>query len=174
MKFNKCAMAAVMALGVSSFAYAAKDQGHGKVTFTGSIIDAPCSVHPDSEDQVVNLGQISNVALKNQGKSNPRNFDIKLENCDITTLKTVTTTFSGAKAAGNAKLIGLAGTASGAGVAISHNGAVVELGKPTGPLTLSNGDTTIHFAAYLQGESASSAIVPGDFSAVANWTLAYQ
>ena len=43
MKLNKIMMAAVIAFGASSFAQAA-DQGHGKVTFTGSIIDAPCSI----------------------------------------------------------------------------------------------------------------------------------
>ncbi|MBH3259862.1 type 1 fimbrial protein [Serratia marcescens] len=173
MKLNKIMLAAAMALGVSSFAHAA-DQGHGKVTFTGSIIDAPCSISPDSKDQVVDLGQISNVALKGGGKSNPRNFDIKLEQCDTATLKTVTTTFSGVASAGNANLLGIAGTASGAGVAITHNGEAVKLGESTKPFTLVDGDNTIHFAAHLQGEGASAAIVPGDFTAVANWTLAYQ
>ncbi|HGM6401966.1 TPA: fimbrial protein [Serratia marcescens] len=174
MSFNKVMVTALMTMGMVNFAHAATDQGHGKVTFTGAIIDAPCSVSPDSVDQVVNLGQISNKVLEKMGKSNPRDFDIKLENCDTATLKTVTTTFSGVGSANNPKLLGIAGSASGAGVAISHNGAVVELGKPTMPFILANGDSTIHFAAYLQGESASAAIVPGDFSAVANWTLAYQ
>ena len=45
MKLNQIMLAAVMAFGVSSLAHAAvKDQGHGKVTFNGSIIDAPCSI----------------------------------------------------------------------------------------------------------------------------------
>lgn len=43
MKLNKIMLATVLAFGVSSLANAA-DQGHGKVTFTGSIIDAPCSL----------------------------------------------------------------------------------------------------------------------------------
>ncbi|MBU5899673.1 fimbrial protein, partial [Vibrio cholerae O1] len=77
-----------------SFAQAA-DQGHGKVNFIGSIIDAPCSIAPESIDQTVDLGQVSNVALKNGGSSNPRSFDIKLEQCDTTTLKSVSTTFTG-------------------------------------------------------------------------------
>lgn len=63
MKLNKIMLAAVMAFGVSSLAHAA-DQGHGKVTFSGSIIDAPCSIAPESLDQTVELGAISNVALK--------------------------------------------------------------------------------------------------------------
>ncbi|SNY79820.1 fimbrial protein [Enterobacter sp. CC120223-11] len=173
MNLNKIMLATAMTLCVSSFAHAA-DQGRGKVTFTGSIIDAPCSIHPDSEDQVVNLGQVSNVALKDGGKSIPRNFDIKLEQCDVATLKTVTTTFSGVASANNADLLGIAGSASGAGVAITHNGSVVKLGDATTPFILANGDSTIHFAAHLQGEGKANAIVPGDFTAVANWTLAYQ
>lgn len=77
------------------------DQGHGKVTFTGSIIDAPCSISPETVDQTVDMGQVSNVALKNGGKSAPRQFDIKLEQCDNSTLKTVTTTFEGKASAAN-------------------------------------------------------------------------
>ncbi|MGP2706387.1 fimbrial protein, partial [Serratia marcescens] len=84
MKLNKIMLTAVLAFGVSSLAHAA-DQGHGKVTFTGSIIDAPCSISPETVDQTVDMGQVSNVALKNGGKSAPRQFDIKLEQCDNST-----------------------------------------------------------------------------------------
>ncbi|WP_332459523.1 fimbrial protein, partial [Serratia marcescens] len=82
MKLNKIMMAAVLAFGVASVAHA-KDQGHGTVTFKGAIIDAPCSITPETVDQTVNLGQISNVALKNGGQSSPKNFVIKLENCEL-------------------------------------------------------------------------------------------
>lgn len=174
MKMSKIMLAVAMVLGTSTIAHAADDQGSGKVTFTGSIIDAPCSIAPESEDQVVDLGQVSSVALKDMGKSNPRDFDIKLEQCDTETMKTVSTTFSGAESANNSELLGIAGTASGAGVAISYGGDVVKLGEASQPLNLIDGDNTIHFAAYLQGESESATIVPGDFSAVANWTLDYQ
>ncbi|WP_162873675.1 fimbrial protein, partial [Klebsiella pneumoniae] len=70
------------------------------------IIDAPCSIAPESIDQTVDLGQVSNVALKNGGKSNPRPFEIKLEQCDITTLKTVKTTFSGVASSTDKDLLG--------------------------------------------------------------------
>ncbi|MEX7634670.1 fimbrial protein, partial [Serratia marcescens] len=117
---------------------------------------------------------VSNVALKNGGKSNPRPFEIKLEQCDITTLKTVKTTFSGVASSTDKDLLGIAGTASGAGVAISYNGQPIKLGEATTAQTLNTGNNTLHFAAYLQGEGASAAIVPGDFTAVADFTLAYQ
>ncbi|HIE3988130.1 fimbrial protein [Serratia nevei] len=183
MKLNKIMLAAVMALGVSSVAHAA-DQGHGKVTFSGSIIDAPCSIAPDSLDQTVELGAISNVALKEGGKSTPRNFQIKLENCDLITEtkdgktknNTVALTFSGSASAVDAKLLGITGTAKGAGIAITDGaGNNIELGKPSNARELQNGSNTLSFAAYLQGATASTtAIVPGEFQSVADFTLAYQ
>ncbi|CDG14995.1 fimbrial protein [Serratia marcescens subsp. marcescens Db11] len=179
MKLNKIMLAAVMAFGVSSLAHAA-DQGHGKVTFSGSIIDAPCSISPESLDQTVELGAISNVALKNGGKSTPRNFDIKLENCELTTVapgknNTVSLTFTGAASAVDSKLLGITGTAKGAGIAITDgSGNDIVLGQKTNAQTLQNGANTLSFAAYLQGGNASTAVVPGEFQSVADFTLAYQ
>lgn len=173
MKLNKIMLAAVMVFGAASFAQAA-DQGHGKVKFKGSIIDAPCSIAPDSIEQTVDLGQVSNVALKDGGTSTPHPFEIKLEQCDIATLKSVTTTFTGAASPTNKDLLGITGTASGAGIVISYGGKPIELGKATATQTLNEGNNSLSFAAYLQGEGASAAVVPGDFSAVADFTLAYQ
>jgi len=182
MKLNKIMLAAVMAFGVSSVAHAAvKDQGHGKVTFSGSIIDAPCSIAPESLDQTVELGAISNVALKGGGKSTPRNFQIKLENCELTTEapgknNTVSLTFSGSASEADSKLLGITGTAKGAGIAITDGaGSNIELGKPSKARELQNGANTLSFAAYLQGAAASTAvIVPGEFQSVADFTLAYE
>ncbi|BEN13848.1 fimbrial A protein [Serratia marcescens] len=180
MKLNKIMLAAVMAFGVSSLAHAA-DQGHGKVTFSGSIIDAPCSIAPESLDQTVELGAISNVALKSGGKSTPRNFQIKLENCDLITTdpgknNTVELTFSGSASAANDKLLGITGTAKGAGIAITDGaGNDIALGKPSKARELQNGANTLSFAAYLQGATASTAVItPGEFQSVADFTLAYQ
>ena len=176
MKLNKIMLAAVMALGVSSLAHAA-DQGHGNVTFSGSIIDAPCSIAPDSLDQTVELGAISNVALKNGGGSNPRPFSIKLENCELTEAKkSVALTFSGAKSAADETLLGITGSAKGAGIAITDGaGTIITLGTPSKAQGLLNGSNTLAFSAYLKGASASNAVItPGDFQSVADFTLAYQ
>ncbi|ANS43582.1 fimbrial protein [Serratia inhibens] len=174
MKLNKIMLATVLAFGVSSMAHAA-DQGQGKVTFTGSIIDAPCSIAPESVDQTVDMGQISNVALKNGGKSMPRQFEIKLEQCDTTTMKTVTTTFNGDSSSANPDLLGIIGNASGASIAITDMASnLIKLGEATPPQTLNDGNNTLRFAAYLQGDGASAAIVPGDFTAIADFKLAYQ
>lgn len=176
MKMNKPLLAAAVILGMSSLAHAA-DQGHGKVTFTGSIIDAPCSIAPESIDQTVELGQISNAALKDSGQSTPKNFTIKLEDCSFGTpaaKNKVQVTFTGMESAAGNGLLGISGNAKGASVAITQaDGQVIELGKPTKEQALQDGNNTLSFAAYMQGDGASAAIVEGDFQAVADFTLAY-
>ncbi|EKS6735760.1 fimbrial protein [Enterobacter ludwigii] len=178
MKLNKIMVAAVMSLGVSSFAFA--EQGSGKVTFTGSIIDAPCSISPESVDQTVELGQISNVALKNGGKSEPRPFSIDLENCSFESAaeggvqkNKVTVTFTGMESSDG--LLAITGTAKGAGIAITDGaGEVISLGQPTTPQTLQQGKNTLSFAAYMQGDTKQGAVITeGSFQSVADFTLAY-
>ncbi|HDH0696921.1 TPA: type 1 fimbrial protein [Klebsiella aerogenes] len=176
MKMNKPLLAAAVILGMSSLAHAA-DQGHGKVTFTGSIIDAPCSIASESIDQTVELGQISNAALKDSGQSTPKNFDIKLEDCSFGTpaaKNKVAVTFTGMESAAGNGLLGITGNAKGASVAITQaDGQVIKLGTPTKEQALQDGNNTLSFAAYMQGDGASAVITEGDFQAVADFTLAY-
>ncbi|WP_368547362.1 fimbrial protein [Klebsiella pneumoniae] len=178
MKFTKIALAMGMGIALmSGIANAASDQGHGTVTFTGSIIDSPCSITPDTVDQTVNLGEISTKALANGGKSTPRPFDIKLENCDVTSLtdKTVTTTFTGTESTELPGYFAIAGSASGASIAITNDdGSNIKLGNTSSPSIIQDGNNTLRFAAYLQGNGAQATVIPGDFTSVANFTLAYQ
>ena len=176
MKFNKVAVF-IISMASSSVAFAA-DQGHGKITFNGSIIDSPCSLAPESEDQTIPLGQISNVLLKNggsnDGQSTPRNFDIKLENCDTTTAKTVTATFTGTPSAYDADSLGVTGTAGGVSVVMTDgSGKKIKLGQPTDARPIQDGSNTLMFSAYVQGGGASAAITEGQFSTVTDFTLAY-
>lgn len=176
MKLNKIMLAVTVVFGMSSLAHAA-DQGHGKVTFTGSIIDAPCSIAPESIDQTVALGQVSNAALKGSGKSTPKNFDIKLENCSFGTpaaKNKVAVTFTGMESAVGNGLLGITGTAKGASVAITQaDGQIIKLGEPTKEQALQDGNNTLNFAAYMQGDGESAVITEGAFQAVADFTLAY-
>ncbi|MFZ4835153.1 fimbrial protein [Rouxiella sp. Mn2063] len=163
------------------------DQGHGKINFTGSIIDAPCSIKPVGDKdgvQTVDLGSISNASLENGGTSAPQQFTISLENCSIKTAKTVKTTFDGAKSAsGN---LGMTGTAKGASIVLTDgNSNIIELGKPTAGQQLSAGaqSADLVFSAYLKGDMGKDAegkdtdkgvdIVPGSFNSTANFTLSY-
>lgn len=176
MDMNKTLLAAVIVFGSVSMAHAA-DQGHGKITFTGSIIDAPCSIAPESIDQTVELGQISNVALKESGKSTPQHFQIKLDNCsfgDPVSKNKVSVTFSGLDSPANNGLLAITGGAKGASVAITDgSGALIELRKPTKEQILVGNKNTLSFTAYLQGDGEKTAITEGDFQAVTDFTLAY-
>jgi type 1 fimbria pilin len=172
-KMNVLAAALISA---SAFSVHAADQGSGTVTFTGSIIDAPCSITPESSKQTVPLGQVSAALLADEGTSTPQNFTIDLEKCDITTLKNVAITFNGSKDAVNSKLLGITGDAKGAGIVITDgSGTAITLGEASTPRLLGTGNNTLLFSAYLQGNSATAgSVVPGEFTSVANFTLAYQ
>ncbi|CAI2159914.1 MULTISPECIES: fimbrial protein [Serratia] len=175
MKINKIASVLLLASGLTAFGTNAADQGSGRVTFTGSIIEAACSVNPESSDQEVDLGQIAASQLADGGSSTPRNFEILLENCalDADKANTVTVTFGGSAADSSNQLLGITGTASGAGVAVTDgSGNLITLGQATGARELIEGSNTLNFSAYLQG--ISTEISTGEFQSVADFTLAYQ
>lgn len=180
MKLSKIALA--MGFGmvlVSGMANAAASgtttggQGHGTVHFKGEIIDSPCSISPDTADQTVDLGQVSNASLKKEGKSTPVPFSIKLQNCDISTYKTVSTTWSGTPDVNKPTAWGISGTASGAAIVLKDASEKdIELGKATAATTLTANNTTITMSAYLQGDNQP--VVPGSFTGAADFVLAYQ
>ncbi|AZE84944.1 PapA [Pseudomonas orientalis] len=147
----------------------------GTVTFIGSVHSGACSIKPDSVDQTVRLGAIAKHQLQAGGKSEARRVLIELEGCDLAGLtdNTVTTTFTGAPSTVVPGAIGTVGGAGNLGIMMTHGGDLVKLGVPTNPQVISVGDNTLEFGAYVQG-AATGDIIPGDFSAVTNFTLAYQ
>ncbi|WP_124424415.1 fimbrial protein [Pseudomonas orientalis] len=157
--------------GSMSMAHAAD----GTVTFIGSVHSGACSIKPDSVDQTVRLGAIAKHQLQAGGKSEARRVLIELEGCDLAGLtdNTVTTTFTGAPSTVVPGAIGTVGGAGNLGIMMTHGGDLVKLGVPTNPQAISVGDNTLEFGAYVQG-AATGDIIPGDFSAVTNFTLAYQ
>ncbi|MED9274676.1 F7-2 fimbrial protein, partial [Escherichia coli] len=56
MKLIKTVMAGAVAMALVSFSVNAADQGHGKVNFKGTIINAPCGIAPESADQSIDFG----------------------------------------------------------------------------------------------------------------------
>ncbi|MEE4406760.1 fimbrial protein [Enterobacter mori] len=172
-------LAITLGFSFATGAYAAEaEQGHGTVTFTGSIISAPCSITPETIDQTVPLGQISDSALEGRGTSTPVQFQIGLENCKPDTAATVT--FNGTADSADSTELGLSGTAQGAGIVLTdQSGNQLELGEPSETQSLQAGPNMMQFSAYLRGDPDPSRIkpnvvVPGDFQSVANFSLAYQ
>lgn len=174
MKMNKIMLATVMTLATISMAHAA-NEGSGTVNFKGSIIDAPCSIDPGTDDQTVKLGDIASAQLKDGGKSTPQDILIKLVGCDVKTAKSVSTTFAGAESEAAPGLLAMRGSARGASIAINDvDGTLLPLTKASKPQKIENTDTTLRFSAHLQGDGASAAIIPGGFTSVADFTLSYQ
>lgn len=174
---------ATLISGAMSASALAADAGSGTVTFTGSIIEAACSIAPNSVDQTVELGAVASSQLADNGKSAPQTFEIELQNCDMTfvtdagtPVKTVSATFTGGISAGDTTNTQLAivGSASGAGVVITGaNGMPVKLdgSVATAPVAIQGGKNILQYAAYLQGNGT---VEPGDFTALTNYTLSYE
>lgn len=180
------------AMSASVFAAAPSNQGHGKVTFKGEIIDAPCSISSDSIDQTVDLGQIANSVLANGGASTFTPFTIQLEDCVLTDAGTgdnnsvlnekVSITFSGASAGFDKTLLGMVGLNAGEGDInnvgirlLDTHSKPINMGQATAQsVTLQVGDNTLEFGAFVQGADVTVDKIPlGKFEAVTNFTLAY-
>lgn len=163
----------------SSVCFAA-GQGGGAVTFTGTVVDAPCSITPDSVDQTIDLGQVSVAKLangtSNNGTSAPVEFTIQLEDCSLSpapALNTVTATFNGTE--GNTPgLLGTSGSAKGSSIALyNEDSSPLILGSPSTPNPLILGSNTLYYSAAVVGDGLSVPISAGDFTATANFELTY-
>ncbi|HDZ8965062.1 type 1 fimbrial protein (plasmid) [Aeromonas sp. BC14] len=176
---------AMMMCFLSSATFAAEDegaavptdQGHGVIKFVGAIIDAPCSIAPESVDQTIQMGQIANSMLENQGEGPLRPFEIHLEGCSIDTAKTATITFNGIPDDTEKKHLAINGFAKGAAIAMVSqlDGSDVILGTPTKAMSLVSGDNHLKFGAKLvsnvkSGEKAT----PGEFTATSDFIMSYQ
>ncbi|MCE1709028.1 type 1 fimbrial protein [Enterobacter hormaechei] len=148
------------------------NQGSGTVKFTGSIIDAPCSIKNTNVE--VDMGAVSNVVLKDGGRSASKPFKIELVGCTFDTQKSVKTTFTGPEAAEKG-LLAIEGTAQGAAIAITNHGnKVIPLGEASDNMSLHLGNNDLNFAAHLKGLNSQDGVKPGDFTAIANFVLNYQ
>ncbi|PHM70651.1 fimbrial protein [Xenorhabdus kozodoii] len=190
MKLNKLAMVLGFGLALAAGSASADDagdtgantgtakvanQGSGTVKFTGSIIDAPCSIKNTNVE--VDMGAISSVALKDGGRSASKSFKIELEGCTFETKGSVQTTFNGPEATEKG-LLAIEGTAQGAAIAITNHGnKVIPLGEASDAMSLHDGNNDLNFAAHLKGltgEDKKGSVTAGNFTAIANFTLNYQ
>ncbi|MDX4945441.1 fimbrial protein [Providencia manganoxydans] len=164
---------ATLISGAMSASALAVDAGSGTVTFTGSIIKAPCSIAPGEESQNVPLGQVSNVTLEQGHMSSAQDFSIKLQGCNLQDDNEVSITFEGTEAVTGTGLLQITGDAKGAAVKImSTSGVQIKVNDPYTQQYV-KGDNELKFTAALQGLEGVT-VVPGDFSATTRFTLEYQ
>lgn len=198
MKLNKIMLVAALAMGTASFGAFAADENTGMpdrpgagsggvVKFHGSIVDAPCSINPESDGQDIALGVIGNGALKAGGMSVPRPFTIKLEQCADDTKKSVVTTFNGTAGSGEAtKSLALGMDAPPADGVIGASIVLLAADKSTildvdgskgVEQLLYKGPNDLNFFAAVKGdgkEDETHPIALGEFHSSVNFALTYQ
>lgn len=174
MNIVKTVMAGAVAMALVSFGANAANQGQGVVNFKGSVINAPCGIAADKEgaNVEVDFGQVSKAHLANGGVEQ-KNFTIKLTNCDAANLKKgVALTFSGNTVNGTATELETAGKTNTA-IVINGYGGDIALGTATDYIRLAQGDNTLNFSSMLK-QATGKAVAEGDFTAAANFNLAYE
>ncbi len=175
-QFTIAKIVAVAALGVAAQSAFAID---GNVNFNGKIIDAPCSIAGESQNQNVELGTISTayMATADGTKSTPVPFVIKLMNCGETATG-ATVTFSAPPHADDSALLavglGEVNAAGGVGIEVLDSaGTRIANNAASANYQLGKGDFSLRFkAGYVTTKKAN--VTSGSGNAVANFTIAYK
>lgn len=175
--------------GLSFTAVAVDNQGSGKITFTGEVISAPCSITPGDENQTVELGEVADSVLNSGKNSLPVDVNIHLQDCILstttgqttTTIDKVKVTFTSAStdttdtSLMKNTLDGNIGGATGVGVRLLDSGSnkvklgeAIEVSFPT-----TNAYQELNFKARMEPLSGSTA-TPGNVQAQANYVLDYK
>lgn len=167
------------------------DFGHGTLHFTGSVINAPCSIAPGDENIDVPLGQVANKVLEaGAGYSNTQPITIHLQNCDLTAhtgvtsgtgtvdypdFSKVTVNFAGSADAKNSELYANTGTAQGVGIRLMDMMAgnnPLKANDPSAGYSLVTGDNVLKFGARL--EKNGDAVATGTVAADVTYALDYK
>ncbi|PLR39695.1 long polar fimbrial protein LpfA [Chimaeribacter californicus] len=166
-------ISAIAALVLSQSAFAA-DNGDGTIRFKGEIVDAPCVVSADSQNQEVNLGQVKTTTLKDPGSKSPaKAFQIKLEECDISTKQNVQVQFDGlADDDGRLLVNNEAGAATKVAIGLFNKaGADIKVGTATAAETLKAGQNVLYYsAAYVSKEGGAT---PGYGNSQVDFNVTY-
>ncbi|MGL4683536.1 MAG: long polar fimbrial major subunit LpfA [Hafnia alvei] len=174
MKYHVLAALTMAALSGSAFA---ANSGDGSVKFTGEIVDAPCVISADSQNQEVVLGQVKKSVFTAAGdKSTAKPFEIKLEECDITSKKKVNVSFSGVGDSVKSDLISVStetGAATGVAIGIYDNSnTLVPMNTGKSTTTLSEGQTVLYYtASYV---STGDTVTTGYGNAEVDFNLTYE
>ncbi|BHI45424.1 hypothetical protein JNE25003_23070 [Escherichia coli] len=93
-KFVKAAVATAMLMGALTSASVVAAGNNGTVRFYGTIEDSPCSIVPDDHKLEVDMGSIGTGSLTGGKTTTPKDFQIRLQDCNFNTETTMATTFT--------------------------------------------------------------------------------
>lgn len=152
----------------------------GTINFTGSILDAACTVTTTSNSQTVNLGSIQRTVFKAAGDvAAATRFNVVLENCP-SAVSSASVKFDGTANATNGDILALNSgqTAQGVGVALFEADGVtaIPLNTQSAQMTLNNSGATnsnvMTFVAKYQATQAD--VSAGTANATSDFTIIYQ
>lgn len=134
------------------------------VNITGAVLNATCTISPDSVNKTVNLGQVPANRLINSGDSSqPVPFNINLEKCGAIA-NGVVVSFSGTPDDSMTNLLKLSPESSGTGIAIEimdDAQKLVAIGGSTQPYLITGGATTASLRFYSKMVANGEKIQPG-------------
>ena len=173
-KFVKAAVATAMLMGALTSASVVAAGNNGTVRFYGTIEDSPCSIVPDDHKLEVDMGSIGTGSLTGGKTTTPKDFQIRLQDCNFNTETTMTTTFTGNPYSGNSKNYSLSNMDNG--TEIPNVSLVIGDQRGTGyDLGAGKGKQkqTLNFKAWLVGETAAVTPTPAPFETLTTFQITY-
>ncbi|WP_398500619.1 fimbrial protein [Variovorax sp.] len=153
----------------------------GNINFTGEIVDAPCSISPNSQNMTVPLGKVARTVLDGGvgRKATPARFTIDLLSCGASATG-ATVSFDGALDLDDPTNLRLAnagqvGVAAATGVAIELGDSAankIPFGSESAEYVLGQGDNALQFQAVYV--STRDTVTVGPANSTAQFTVNYK
>ncbi|WP_272676447.1 fimbrial protein [Providencia huaxiensis] len=174
-KLIQCAVAGALLIDVST-AFAVPDN----LRIIGNLVEEPCTILPGDENIPMDFFDTPEKNFYAYGETPPKEFVIKLSDCDTTIGKFVEVTFSGTLNLALPGFLALSTSSVASGFAVglqNSDKTPLALEQKGSKLTLQDGANQLRFYAYLKGEPdaiADKTIKVGPYSAVATFKLDYE
>ncbi|WP_336797583.1 fimbrial protein [Erwinia aphidicola] len=157
-------------LAASGAVAADNSNGFGKINMRGVVIDAPCSLAPESASLEVDFGQLSSAALRNGRESQSEEFVLVLQRCSSMLKNQVRVTFQGTAYSDGLFAVGSGNESIGL-VLRDRNGQSVLNNQPVAWQRINDGDNKLVFSAAVKGRAAT--IDTGTFQAQVLFLIEY-
>ncbi|OFC62137.1 fimbrial protein [Candidatus Erwinia dacicola] len=149
---------------------AVADNGYGKINMRGVVIDAPCSLSPESASLEVDFGQLSSAELRNGRESQSEEFALNLQRCSSVLKNQVRVTFQGTVYSDGLFAVG-GGNESVGLILRDCNGQSVLNNQPVAWQRINDGDNKLVFFAAVKGRAPT--IDTGAFQAQMLFLIEY-
>ncbi|MBF4180418.1 fimbrial protein [Lelliottia nimipressuralis] len=184
MKKKNVFLLAIVATGMMSglAAMPAMAAGDGTLNFSGSVIDAACTVAPDSKNMTVDFGTVGLAAFTKSAYpygSNSKTINVNLLDCPATISSAVVKITGKGQSVKNQGTNLATDTGAGAaqGVAVMfatiNDSVVIQVNGEGKTYNINEGDNTLKFIAYVTPIDNTANVTAGTITATAQYTIVY-